>query len=143
MALVELSTIIKAIQDVARGLTGMRAAPPYPPESPADFPFAVTYPDSGTSDLHSGNFITNLPEVVTEIHLSALDLAATAERAYPYLELFGKAIMDDIYLSSALTAGEGGVRSPIRYEFGYLSYFGHPTVGWRFFIPIKTQGTTT
>ena len=120
----------------------MRAAPPYPPEGVKDVPFTISYPSDGESDLFSGNFITNLPEVVTEIHFPSLDLAATAERAYPYLELFGKAIMDDIYLSGALTAGTGGVRSPIRYEFGYLGYFGMPTVGWRFFIPIKSQGTT-
>jgi hypothetical protein len=140
-ALTTVDTIAKAVQDVARGLSGMRAAPKYPPEKATDFPFAVSYPSSGELNLRNEALLTNSMTLITEIHLAYRDLAIAAEQAYPFLERFLKAMLDDITLSNAFNSGS--ILPPINHRFGFLDYFGGTTIGWTFETPIVSRGPTS
>ena len=139
-----VDTIAQAVQDKARGLMGMRLAPKYPPEQANEFPFAITYPRGGTLRLEWGNTLINEMELVTEIHLTGPDLATASERAYPYLERFLKALLDDFTLGATFSStSAGNLRLPIRHRFGFLDYFGGQTIGWEFEIPVVARGDTS
>ena len=139
--LVSVDSIVKAIQTVMLTLPGIENAPDYPPEKAGEFPFVITWVRDGECKWTASGFVTNLPNVVVQIHWAFKNFATTTEAAYPFLELTLKALFNDVQMSTTISAGS--IQTPITYSFGFLGYFGTATLGWEFVIPIKSAGDTS
>lgn len=144
-ALTTLDTIIKAIQDLMLDIEGIHRAPDYAPGKALPFPFTVCFPDTGEFKWTTYQFTTGLHRVTLEMHWSGFqDVGRDIEKAAPFLERIVKKLWNDPTLSGsdegAINAG--AINGPIEYAFGPLGYFGQQTYGWKFVIPVKSQGDT-
>lgn len=125
-----LQAAITALQGHAGNMAGIKHAPANPPDSAADFPFAVTYAQAGELTGGSmGEILTDETHtIVTEVHVSRANaLDAAVANALPYHDLFAAAIKGDPQLGGAVEA----IRS-LRYEFSGLVWDSIQTVGYRF-----------
>ncbi len=143
--LTTLETIIKAIQDVMLTVEGIHRAPDYAPGKALPYPFAVCFPDTGEFKNTTYQFITGLHRIPLEIHWAGFkDVSRDIEKALPFLERIPKALWNDPTLGGSdegpITAGV--INAPIEYRFGPLDYFSERTYGWRYIIPVKSQGDT-
>lgn len=108
----------------------------YPPA--AGFtPFSVTYPDEGDMDSEQIPATRGLHYIISEIHVSATDLALAIERTIPMVEAFCKAVLADPTLGGACDTVVG----PITYKFGRLSWGGKQDehIGIRFRVQVKIR----
>jgi len=140
-----LTTAIAAMQALAGDIVGVKGAPTYPPESINQFPFAVTYPGFGEWELMGAAWSQDFHELITEIHLSRVNLPTAVSAALPYYERFRNALAADPTLGGAVLTIHGQDQ-PIRYEFGFLDWTsnkGRPEkhIGWRFKIRVKIHST--
>ena len=126
--------IIQAIQDTVGAVTGIRAAPDYPPENlNSIFPFSVCFPDTGEYDVGPGgvSVYRALHNIRLQIHFSRTDLPKSLEAAIPYGDSIAKALIIDPQVNDSCdTIGN------ITYTFGPLAW-GEPaiaTIGWDFVI---------
>lgn len=126
-----LEAIVTDIQSTIEGLSGVKKAPAYPPETiPANlFPFVVTYPDSGTIQGHTNTDAINLGAVVIELHISRKDLAFDTEKAYPFLE-----DIPEVLLADRTFGATADTFDVIDWEFGEMNWGDAQTVGFRFTI---------
>jgi hypothetical protein len=126
---------ITAIQGVVGGVSGIRAAPDYPPEDLSLYPFAVAFARSGSFEAAPVGSGKGLHTIVVEVHVGRSDLARDIKAAMPYGDSVPLALLADTTV--------GGVVSTfarVRYEFGPMAYGGLATIGWRFFVEgVKIQ----
>lgn len=123
---------IAQIQTWVGGLTGIVEAPESPPESANQYPFAVTYADTGTFTLNTKGWGTGLHTITTEIHFNRQSLPAAIAKALPYLEQYLDLIIADPRMN-----GTVDTTLEINYEFGQLEYAGTKTIGWLFHVRVK------
>lgn len=130
---------INRIQAIARGLTGVKEAPNFMPESMNQFPFALTYYRQGDTTAMMG-WRKALHTVFMEIHLARQILPATIEQAMQYYERVMAALVDDPTLGGTVST----IVWPVTQTFGWLSYGGSDNihVGWRFSITFKQEVTS-
>ncbi len=132
-----LQDVISAIQEIVRGVTGIRVAPDYAPDGLNVFPASVVYPVSGTWTTGPAEVLKGMHAIAVEIHVERRDLARALKDAIPYGSIVAAALLADTTLgSSASTFGD------ISYTFGPMAW-GDPalqTIGWKLTIEnIKTQ----
>ena len=133
----------KTIQDamlqlvaIANGLSGMRTAKNYPPDTAPTPPFAVAAPASGVwsryADLYQGIHSVRVCILVPDI-----DTARDMETLVSFGDSFGKAVWADPTL-------DGTVETIIEvsYTFGPVDYFAIPHRGWTFTIKFKQEPTS-
>lgn len=118
-------------------LTGMRSAPPYPPETAAVFPFAVAYAASGDYTGGSlGKILTReRHSLAAEIHVARRELARSVAAAVPYADLLRTALQADPSLNDEVMVIES-----LGYRFGPLSWNGIDTIGYTFDVTVLLEG---
>ncbi len=99
---------IEAVQVLVEGVTGIRAAPVYAPESLSVFPISVAFPGNSTWEIGPVGSGKSLQTIVVEIHLQRVDLPRDIQAAMAFSDAVPLAIL----------AGWNGV----------------PTIGFRFFV---------
>ena len=92
--------VIGAIQDCIGAVSGIKAAPDYPPGDMDTFPFSAAFEGSGvwawyTSGSSYGSK-KGLLTVVVEIHLALISLPTTAQAAAYYSEAIPNAILKGV-----------------------------------------------
>lgn len=137
MSVASLQDVIGAIQDIVRGISGIRVAPDYAPDGLNVFPASVVYPVSGVFTTGPAEVMKGLHTIAVEIHVERRDLAKALKSAIPYGSQVAAALLADTTLGGAVsTFGD------ISYTFGPMAW-GDPalqTIGWRLTIEgIKTQ----
>lgn len=138
-----MSTIqdaIAAIQDVAGGLTNMKEAPDYAPDSINVFPFTVSYPERGRwGGLGGKTAKTGIHTIVSEIHVARPDLPSAIQSAIGFCETFPNALLADPTLAGTVQT----IVDEVTYEFMGFEYAGIKTVGWQFRITVKQISAIT
>lgn len=136
-----LDDFIKALQDDLAAISGVRAAPDYPPENMNVFPFIVVYPGKGvwSSDVPGNK--RWLGSVVVELHIARKDLPRDVKAALVYHESVPNALLKPVATSGgdrfASTIATFGT---IDEMFGALNWANTDTIGWRWTINgIKMQ----
>lgn len=126
------------LQSKLLALSGMKAAPDYPPETAAPFPFGVSYEASATTEMGSFTYplMDDRATIISEIHVSRVILPKAIKLAYQFRDLFLEAILDDGNLSDSVA----GV-TEIRRTFGRLEWGGIETIGYRFEIDVVVLWT--
>lgn len=98
MALIQ--DAINEIMDLVGALSGMKAAPDYPPEDASVFPFAIAYEGAGSWEFGAagGNYGEKkaLLSVVVEVHVARVDLPRDAQKAVFYSDAVPNAIMKGV-----------------------------------------------
>jgi hypothetical protein len=130
-----LSNAISDLQDKALAL-GVKAAPKTIPEGMSVFPFAVSYPRTGSGQVASAGFGHQFHTIWTEIHFNRTLLGAAIDEAMPYIESLFSAIIGDPTLSSTVSSV-----TAVRYTFGRLEWAGEQTIGVRFEVDVKVSVT--
>lgn len=133
---------LRALQAHARALPGVLDAPDNVPESAILFPFAVTYPRSGTL-IRNTDTLKGLHVVYTEIHVDRSLLPEAIETAQGYITSFANRVLNDPTLGDNVNTLQVSNESPITYEFGRLEWGTTKTIGVRFIITFKIQGLFT
>jgi len=124
-----LETACAAIATACAAVSGVRQAPALPPEqiTAGNFPFVVTYPDSGTIGYNTPDDAIFLHNIIVEVHTARKDLPRDVDKIFPYIETIPAAIMADPTLSTNVqTIGE------ISYTFGEMNWGDLQTIGIRF-----------
>ncbi len=129
-----LADVIANLQSKALAMTGIKAAPDYPPEDMSTFPFAICYPRTGEVNFGGQKWANNLDTVYMDLHISRAILPKAVEKAIPYRDTFAKKLMDDPTLGGTAKHITGFIVT-----FGELSYAGQTTIGWRFEISFMTH----
>jgi hypothetical protein len=128
--------VIARIQTIARGLPGVIEAPEYAPESANQFPFAVSYYETGETTLMAG-WRKGLHTVACNIYVARQMLPTALKQAMPFYERFMAAIEDDPTLGGTVST----IVSPVKHSFGWINYGGQNNVllGWRFQVTVKQE----
>lgn len=129
---VTIADAVAQLQTLARGMAGIVEAPEFVPESANQFPFAISYANSGSVSFPSKGWAIGQHELVTELHFSRISLPAAIEQSLPYFETFIDLIIADPKLNGTIDTVTG-----VSYEFGQLEYNGTKTLGWLFRIGCK------
>lgn len=130
-----LLDVIKYVQGVVGGISGIRAAPDNPPGSINIYPFSVAYAGTDIWEVAPVGTGKALRTIIVEVHVARKDLPRdiTASMAFS----------DSIPLALLANPTLGGLVSNfqrVRSEFGELGWGNVPTLGFRFFIEgIKMQ----
>jgi hypothetical protein len=103
--------VINEIQKQVGSVSGIKAAPNYPPEDMSAFPFAVAYEGPGSWEWYTsgGTYGSKkgLLTVIVEVHLARIDLPADAEKAAFYSDAIPNVILKGVRsdrLNSTITA---------------------------------------
>ena len=134
-----LQSAIEVIQDICLTVSGVRAAPDYPPEAANVYPFVACYATTGAFRGGPAGVMTALHTIAVEIHVARKELPRDVAAVIPYGELVAAALLTLPTLSGTvdtIRAGEG-----IAYTFGGMAWGGQETVGWRLLVPVKIQST--
>jgi hypothetical protein len=129
---------IQALQAHAMALSGMKAAPDYPPEAANVFPFSVAYPAKGRLVGEAG-WTKALHTIFVEIHCNRSILPKAVEQATGYLTAYPARLLADPTLGGQVDTILMSDGQPVVYEFGRLEWGGVPTVGIRFQVTFKLQ----
>lgn len=127
-----MATVLSAVKGLAaivRAVSGVRAAPDYPPDQMSEYPFAVTMARAGRFDFGVAGESKGLHDLVVQLHIARKDLPVDVQAAMGYSDSVPLAIMGDVTLG-----GNVSTFQRISYEFGEMEYAGVQTVGFRWVI---------
>ena len=127
-----MSTYGDALLDIQKAIRantdGLKQVPNRPPEKAADYPFVVTYPESGNQEWSDYNHRVDTHTAVIELHIARKDLPIDVEWALTFIESIPAA------LKTAEKAGNlGNITGfgALEYTFGPMSWGGVDTLGVR------------
>ncbi len=132
----DLISAIARIQTLAAAIVGITEAPANPPEGIAQFPFIVTYPESGYitevtwSTTPGASSAMGFHTVVTEIHVARQILPKDVAKAIPFGELFWKKVGADPTLNGIVET-IAPVDEEMPYRFGRLTWAGEEHIGYQ------------
>lgn len=129
-----VASAINNLQAKALTLTGMKAAPDYPPESINVFPFSAAYEASGSLPNWMSDWADELAIIFVEFHVSNQLLATAVEVAYALRDPFIKKVFADPKLGGTIDTLQ-----TIEWEFGRLEWGKIQTIGYRFRIGVKVN----
>lgn len=137
--------VVQAVQDIVGAVTGIRAAPDYPPDNIGGiFPISIVYPPRGNIKDGPGYLgMTALHQIVIELHFPRTDLSKAVEASISYIDSIPNALFKDPTIGGSASTFED-----IEYTFGSMSWGEPPslipTFGIRFTVNgIKLIGTAT
>ncbi|MCK9600783.1 MAG: hypothetical protein M0R06_17210 [Sphaerochaeta sp.] len=122
-----LASACNAIQIAAGGVSGIKYAPEQPPETPEDFPFVVTYPETFTGTINTMEDFRMLYNITVELHISRQDLPVDVARLLAYAESFPNVIFKALKTNAIAASGITGT-------FGALEWGGIETIGYRWTV---------
>lgn len=131
--------VINAIQDCIGNVSGIKAAPDYPPDDMSVFPFAAAFEGPGswqwyTSDDTYGSK-KGLLSIIVEIHLARIDLPNDARNAAYFSDAIPNAIMKGVRLDrlggKVVSVGKIDSSGLIPMSWGSAE---KNTIGYRFIV---------
>lgn len=132
----DVNSAIAEIQTKALSLTGIRMAPPTPPEQLNVFPFWVTYERLGRLPVNDlpRDWATQSCTLYSELHVARTLLDRAITSAMGYRDLFLKKLLQDPNLG-----GDVMIVDEVRWTFGRLEWGGLETIGYRFEIDLVVE----
>lgn len=131
--------VINAIQDCIGAVSGIKAAPDYPPEDMSEFPFVAAFEGSGSWEWYTSDEIygskKGLLTVIVEVHLARIDLPNDARKAAFYSDAIPNAILKGVHynrLASTVSA-VGRIESSGLIPMSWGSKEKN-TIGYRFVV---------
>ena len=118
---------------------GCRSAPAEVQESMGRFPFAVTFPKTGTYGVDDGTSTRDLHTLATQIHFDPRDMTKAVDQGKTLMDAFALLVQSDPTLDGAVD----NVNFPMIYTFGGLIWNGVETVGFEMEVPIKIRRAIT
>lgn len=128
---------IEYVQELMRGLGGMRRAPNSPPENAGAFPFAMAYEGPGRWIIGEPmGCRTYLGDIVLEVHVARRDLPRDVDTLRRYIEDVPEQLAADVTLNSTVATIVGDVTFEGLVASGYA---GVDTLAYRWRIEVKVQ----
>ena len=122
-----LQKMITGLQTAIAGVSGIKFAPDYPPDSASDFPFAVAYLDTFRVEQNTPEDVRALHTVRVELHVARKDLPEDIYTLLPFFETMTNAIinylLDNVYAHAGITG-----------TFGRLAWDDTATIGFAWTI---------
>ena len=136
-----LQSAIEDVQGTISAISGIRAAPNYPPEDATAYPFVVAY--AGEGEFRTGEpagMLKYLGSIIVDLHVARKDLPRDARSAMAYHETIPNDILEDTTLGGTVsTCGPVSCSGLIAMNYG-----GQDTLGLRFTIEnVKIQAAFT
>ena len=128
----------KEIQTIVLAVSGIQAAPDYPPDKISQYPVSVCFAGSGNIKPTSGGGVEGLHQITLELHYPAKNRARAVEVLNPLARLIYRALFSDSNFSLNSTID---TINEISYEFGPLGYDSVDTIGYTFTIDVKIRET--
>jgi hypothetical protein len=128
----QIEDALAYLQGKVGSISGIKEAPPAPPEAMAQFPFALAYVSSFSSIGGSSGFEEVLDTLVVEIHVARQVLPKDFVKALGYRNEVIKLLVDDPSLGGTIDT-----YTDVRGTFGWLQYAGESHLGWRIEIEVK------
>lgn len=132
-----LQAAITQLQTTLAALTGIRAAPEYPPEDAAAFPFLIAY--AGQGQFNAGEpagMMKYLGTIIIDLHIARKDLPRDTAKAMVYHDLIPNEILSDTTIGTTVSTC-GPVRTS---GLIFMKYAEVDTLGIRFTIDnVKIQ----
>lgn len=136
----DITSAINYVQDLWLEISGIKAAPDTPPEVLNQFPFAVTFEQSGSAKIDKNFNSTTWAEqsgvIVSELHLTRQSLPSAVAAAMAYRNLFLNKLRTNPNLNATVMAIES-----LSWQFGALEYGETPTIGYKFSIGVMLELT--
>ncbi len=137
MTLATIKDVVTTLQTGLGAISGIRAAPLYPPEQVGDFPFVTTYPGRLSAHTNSPEQFNALWDVLVEFHVARKDLPTDVSTSLGLAEPLLNSLFSTLKANSIAHRGIDGV-------FSEMKWGDTDTVGYRFTIrEIKIQTTIT
>ena len=120
---------VLAAQAIVRAVSGILAAPDYPPEQMGNsyFPFVVAYPGDGTHAFGVPGERLFLGQIVVEVHVARKDLPNAVQGVIEFGDTIPAALMADSTL-----VGVVDTFGSVDQTFGELNWGDTQTLGYRF-----------
>jgi hypothetical protein len=128
----------KEIQTIVLAVSGIQAAPDYPPDKISQYPVSVCFAGSGIVTKEGAGVIRGLHQITLELHYQAKNRARAVEVLNPLARLIYRALFNDSNFSLNSTVD---TINEISYEFGPLGYDSVDTIGYTFSIDVKIRET--
>jgi hypothetical protein len=134
--------VTRQVQKYMKTLKAIKDAPSEPPSKVSDFPFAITYPQSGDIEWGPGyGGKLGLHDLVVEVHVGLKDLPDAVATAIPFIDSVPNLLMSKLMTDNKWN-GHIDTFQGISYTFGPLGYGGLETIGPKFIIrQVKILGS--
>lgn len=139
----ELEDAVAAVARLVGTIPGLRGSPTEPPEKITTFPFSITYPLLGEWEVRSRGNKVGLHTIAIEIHTARKDLPRDIQAVTPFGELVSAKLQhyDNVRLPDQAGNPTCSAVLALRYVFGQLGYVTLSTIGYRFELDIKIEGS--
>jgi hypothetical protein len=138
-----LQEAIAKVQTYMAALSGIRAAPAFPPEKLDPFPFSVAYAGGGVWEPGPAGVKTGLHIIVVEVHVARGDLSHAVEKAMSFSDSVPNLLFSKLYNDNKW-GGTLDTFQKITYTFGPMKWNDVQTIGFRFKVEgIKMQTAVT
>ena len=120
-----IQNVINDIQDTILALSGIKAAPDYPPNKIAIAPAAITYPASGSLGANSAGWFQELHNVNIDLVVPMLDMTSDFTKLNPYLRSIPNEIFDDPTFGGNASTFDTVTYTLITFEDAGIAYRGY------------------
>ncbi len=139
-----LAGAIEAIQSALATVPGIRSAPPWPTEGGGvQYPFAATYPQSGTVTSGPLPLLRAVHNLVVDVHINRVDMGRDVQTLTALIEPVSAALLADPLLGGTVTHALSGAANPLTYEVLAGTWGGAETLIARFVLQVKILQTVT
>ena len=127
----QIEDALAYLQGKIGAITGIKEAPPAPPEAMAQFPFSLAFA-SGFTSIGGAGYEELLDVLVVEIHVARQVLPKDFVKALGY-----RNEVISILIADPTLGGTVDTYTDLRGTFGWLQYAGESHLGWRIEIEVK------
>lgn len=134
-----LEAALLHVAGIAEGITGIKAAPDYPPESVSAYPFVLTYPSGGNLEWEPGLIFKGLHQITCELHFDRAVLPKAIKTMIPFIKKFADALKVDPTLGGTVDTVVATGNSKIEYTILFQQFAKVPEVviQFKFFVKIR------
>jgi len=138
-----LQNVCVQVATYLRALSGVRAAPDYPPDKIDPFPFVVVYPASGTWEFGVAGEKLGLHVLAVELHVARKDLPRDMQKALDFGDRVPNLLMSKLHNDNKWN-GKIDAFGRITYTFGTLGWNGISTLGFKWLVEgVKLRSAIT
>lgn len=124
---------------LAETITGIKAAPDYPPESVSAYPFVLTYPSGGNLEWEPGLIFKGLHQITCELHFDRAVLPKAIKTMIPFIKSFADKIKADPTLGGTVDTIVASANTKIEYAILFQQFAKVPEVVIQFKFTCKIR----